>query len=113
MWNADAPAVIRFDNTDTASIRDTRLVLRHDSRIKTNSVVLRINSLSPDSSRRTDTLTVTLRRNPLSGDICQSMQTVPGYTRLHCMGQYTFEIAPLAPVRGIWGTALDFSKTTK
>ena len=113
MWNADAPAVILFDNTDTASIRETSLVLRHDSRIKTDSVLLRISSLSPDSCRRTDTLTVTLRRKPLSGDICQSMQAVPEYTRLHCMGLYTFEIAPLAPVRGIWGAALDFSKTTK
>ena len=110
-WEQGAPAVIRFDNSDTLSPRDISIILHHDSKTAPDSVTLFISAVSPDSICRRDTVTVHIGRNPLSNDIRPTVQTILPATTLPETGTYLFEIAPSEPTRGIWGAGLDFTKT--
>lgn len=108
-WSA--PAVVQFENIDTASMRDVRIFVRCNARFDADSVPLRIVVLTPDSLRFEEpfTLRIASRKSP-AALMRHAETTYRKHTVLDRAGTYRFVITPQYPVRGIEAVGIDILK---
>ncbi len=111
LWSDRHAAVIDFDNSDTAAVRRTKILVRYWGKTPTDSISLQIRTVTPCDSTRTDTVGIHLPLAPASNDIRLAEHILADGITLPEKGRYRFCITPLSDIKGIWGIGLDFTKT--
>jgi hypothetical protein len=105
----DAPAMMRYENTDTLTVRRLTLSIRHAAEISPSEGIYVVGATSPSGIQARDTLHVRFSKpaeiTPVN-TLRETLTPFPGTTRMDESGEWTFSVTPLQPTRGVWGIAL-------
>jgi hypothetical protein len=109
-WNA--PATMRYDNTDTLAVKSLILTLRHDSSAPSSTGRYVVETASPSGASWRDTLTVGITLDPgrnRPGEACPADGRVIR-RRFDEPGLWHLTVAPLQNTVGVWSVGLDIKK---
>lgn len=105
-------AEVRFENTDTLTPCDLRMVVRYDAAFAGGPVELEVTTVAPDSLQLTEHFTLCLARSRGPSPLLRDTAVL--YRRhavLRRTGGYRVTIRPEEPVRGIEAVGIAIEKS--
>ena len=106
-WNE--PVELRHLNTDTLTIKQLHLTLRHSATIPASDGRYVVEALSPSGTGRRDTLTVTLSPDTQRKKLGEAAAT-PVNLRLSEAGQWRFVVTPMQNTTGVWSVGIELKQ---
>ncbi len=105
-WNE--PVTLLYSNTDTLTLKDVSLTLRHSVEVSPSEGDFLVETVSPSKAGSYSTIRMKLD-SPVSGNnLYETSVPLRGGVRLSETGDYVFTVTPLQDMRGVWSVAIDF-----
>ena len=104
------PVEIDLKNTDTISVRELRLVLRHSATIGIVEGRYAVERLSPWGDISRDTLAIGIQPDTQRNRTGEAYSS-PERVRLTEPGSYRFTVTPLREMHGIWSVGIELEQT--
>lgn len=105
-------AEVRFENGDTTTLRDLRLVVRSNREFRNDSLRLKITLLNPDSAHYSEVVAAPMQ-HPHMPAALHLTDEIP-YRRgvvLNRLGEYRILIEPQEEVRGVEAVGINIVKS--
>ncbi|MFQ8827916.1 MAG: hypothetical protein ACLR76_11545 [Alistipes sp.] len=114
-WAASEPAVVRFDNSDTVSVRTIDVLVRYGAEFRYDRLSMAVTTVSPAGRQWRDTAVVMLP--DVSGEPHGRRDAVGAFRSdavLSETGTYLFSFVPLMPdplVKGVAAVGVDIYRS--
>ncbi len=109
-WESGQTYTLVYSNADTSSLRDISVLVRRESGRSRPDMRVRLETVTPDSARFADTLTLPPRSGYEAAGRYE-LSAVPYLTgvRLNRIGDYTFRFTLVSPgtCKGIWAIGIE------
>jgi hypothetical protein len=102
------PVTISYINSDTVSVKEAALLLRHAADARVGRIV--IEAHSPSGAMARDTVAVTLAPNTASNNIQELSVAYRRGVMFAEAGAYSFTLTPTAEMTGVWSIGIQFNK---